>query len=380
MKIKKFVAKSMPEAMKKIKEELGNDAIILNSKEVQAPGLFGLFRRKQIEVTAMLDETISKRPKEKERFSMPAPRPSRIPQMPVEKPASSAKESEILEEIKYLQSILAKQTVTSDIDFPPLLQHMYEYLLEQEVDRSLATRIVENIAEEIDKQDVDRFTLKNLLYNELQAQLADVPFHSIRKDAKVLQFVGPTGVGKTTTIAKVAAKLMLQTEQSVAFITADTYRIAAIEQLKTYATILNVPLEVVYSQEDYEKALRKFANYDVIFVDTAGRNYREDKYIKELEAFITTPKEVTETFLVLALTAKSSDLHDIYEQFKPLNIHRLIFTKVDETESYGSLLNLPLTEKVDIAYLTNGQNVPDDLLEANKKIITDLLISRYGND
>src|SRR5699024_7765726 len=223
----------------------------------------------------------------------------------------------------------------------------------------IASTIVQSILDESQQDEFDRETIEQMLRDKIEQQLSQVSFANIYPHSKVVQFVGPTGVGKTTTIAKVAANSMLQHKHSVAFITADTYRIAAIEQLKTYATILNVPLEVVYSKEDYKKALQKFATYDLIFVDTAGRNYRENQYINEIKEFITIPEEQTDTFLVLALTAKKTDIIDIYEQFKQLDIHRVIFTKLDETDSYGSLLNLPLQERIDIAYLTNGQNVPD---------------------
>src|SRR5690606_19114978 len=188
---------------------------------------------------------------------------------------------------------------------------------------------------------------------------------------------GPTGVGKTTTIAKIAANSLLKEKKSVAFITADTYRIAAIEQLKTYAKILDVPLEVIYSTDDYKKALVKFANYERIFVDTAGRNFRQDHFVEELRELITTPRVPSQTFLVLALTAKATDIEDIYQQFKPLGIEQVIFTKLDETETYGSILNSAAKEKVGISYMTNGQNVPDDLLTPNENILSDLLLRRY---
>lgn len=377
MRIKKFVADSMPEAMKQIKEKLGNDAIILNSKEIKTPGIFGLFGRKKIEVTAMLDEDI-RTPTEPRRKQVEHSQPKRKTS-PFVSPKVSLDEKRILDEIKHLQSILTKQSTQADANFPPMLQDIYNYLIEQEVDPALATSIVESILIETDKVDLDREAIKKLLQATIEQRLSETSYTNIDQQSKVIQFVGPTGVGKTTTIAKVAANSMLNDKYSVAFITADTYRIAAIEQLKTYARILNVPLEVVYSQEDYEKALQKFANYDLIFVDTAGRNYREDRYIHELNEFISTPTYKTKTFLVLSLTAKSTDITDIYNQFKQLNIEQVIFTKLDETESYGSLLNLVVNENVNIAYLTNGQNVPDDLMKANEKIIADLLLRRYNN-
>src|SRR5699024_2876042 len=375
MRIKKFIANSMPEAMKQIKKELGNNALILNSKEVKAPGIYGFFGRKQIEVTAMLDneERIPKKERE--------PKVQRDEEIKASAALNNKRvdEERILAEIKHLQSILTKQSTQQNSEFPPMLNDVYNYLIDQEVEQTLAAELVQSILDEAENTELDRERVKELLHRKVAQKLANVSYDNIKSATKVIQFVGPTGVGKTTTIAKVAAKSMLVDKKSVAFITADTYRIAAIEQLKTYATILNVPIEIVYSQADYEEALQKFAKYDLVFVDTAGRNYRETQYIHELKQFITRSQHPTQTFLVLSLTAKNSDVQDIYEQFKQLQINQVIFTKVDETESYGSLFNLSVNEKLGIAYLTNGQNVPDDLLEANAKVLTEMLLRRYDN-
>src|SRR5690606_7134176 len=141
----------------------------------------------------------------------------------------------------------------------------------------------------------------------------------------------PTGVGKTTTIAKVAAKLMLKKQKKVAFITTDTYRIAAIEQLKIYARILNIPVEVAYNVDDYKQAIQKLSNYDVILVDTAGRNFRNPVYIKQLKELMGNVDHIA-TYLVLSLTAKPKDLQDIFIQFEEIPLKEIIFTKLDETD------------------------------------------------
>lgn len=375
MKIKKFVANSMPEAMKQIKDKLGNDAIILNSKEIKSPGFFGFFSKKKIEVTAMLDEDIQtpKRSRRQKKSSE-----EQFLSHPVNK-TSGVNEAQILDEIKHIQSILSQQTTHVDQSFPPMLQNVYEYLLSQEVETTLATEIVESIMEKIERIEPNRESIQQLLKEAIINKLSNATYEPVNDDTKIIQFVGPTGVGKTTTIAKIAAQKMLHNKYSVAFITADTYRIAAIEQLKTYATILGIPLEVVYSKEDYKKALQKFSTYDLIFVDTAGRNYREDRYIHELKQLITTPSYNAETFLVLSSTAKASDLIDIFEQFKQLAIEQVIFTKLDETESYGGLLNLIAKEQINVTYITDGQDVPDDLVEPSETHLAKLLLGRYSN-
>lgn len=383
MKIKKIIASSMPEAMKKIKEELGKDAIILASKEVKPPGLLRLFRKKRIEVTAAIDTNPITKAKGRQINRIQDEQPIINQNPTVKEKRTNQIESEtsyIMEEIKHLQQLLETNAFDSKHNLPPVLERIYQYLLSQEVTEELAmdfTQQVQTIPN-IDEYN-DRELIKSL-QQIMNDRLSKVSFNPRSSKGKVLQFVGPTGVGKTTTIAKIAANTLLKDKKTVAFITADTYRIAAVEQLKTYAKILDVPLEVVYTVEDYQQALQKLSSYDYIFVDTAGRNYREERYIKDLQQYISSTNFPHQLFLVLSLTAKAEDITYIYECFKPLHIKHLIFTKVDETETFGSLLNVPLTNEVGIAYLTNGQDVPDDLLTPTPETITEMILSRYYND
>lgn len=188
-----------------------------------------------------------------------------------------------------------------------------------------------------------------------------------------INVIGPTGVGKTTTLAKIAANCVLKFEKRVAFITTDTYRIAAIEQLKTYAKILDVPIEVCYNIEDFIKAKEKFSSYDLVFIDTAGRNFRNQQYVNELKEVIDFSEEM-ETFLVLSLTSKVKDMHEIYKQFSTINIERFIFTKKDETSQYGAMINLMSAYNKGIAYIAIGQNVPDDIVEASSLTIVNTIL------
>src|SRR5699024_3577290 len=157
-------------------------------------------------------------------------------------------------------------------------------------------------------------------------------------------------------------KTILEQKKEVAFITMDTYRIAAIDQLKTYARILDVPIEVAYSLDDYKQALQKFQQYDYIFVDTAGRNFRNLQYIQELIKLLAIEERHVVTVLSLSITDKSKDIRHIYSQFRPLSIKKIVFTQVDETLIYGSIFNICIGEDKLISHVTNGQNVPDDLL------------------
>ncbi|WML50512.1 hypothetical protein RCG23_04140 [Neobacillus sp. PS3-34] len=190
---------------------------------------------------------------------------------------------------------------------------------------------------------------------------------------KVYQRRRATGVGKTTTLAKIAADCVIKYKKKVAFITTDTYRIGAIEQLKTYAKILNVPLEVCYNIDDFKEASQKFEDYDIVLIDTAGRNFRNKQYVEDLQKIIDFNKDM-ETFLVLSLTAKQKDMEQIYRQFSIVNINKLIFTKADETSVYGPMINMIKDHQIGVSYVTNGQNVPDDMTSANPEVLINLLL------
>ncbi|WP_339227726.1 flagellar biosynthesis protein FlhF [Oceanobacillus sp. FSL K6-2867] len=364
MKVKKYIAATMPEAMNQVRKELGSDAVILNSKEIQQRGMFGIFKKKQIEVVAALDPNLI----------MPKKHPKKVEELPrINKTtAMKLKNDDVLQEIKNLKKMIEVQSRQEELNFSPSYQVAYEHLIEQEVNPKLAQEIVESVLEKQDGIEVD--SVMNAIGLEIEEKLNSV-LAPKPLEKKIIQFVGPTGVGKTTTIAKIAAKMMLENNKKVAFITADTYRIAAVEQLKTYARILNVPLEVAYSIDDYHQSITKLSSYDAIFVDTAGRNFRNPKYINELKA--TIDMSIMETYLVLSLTTKPKDILEIYEQFEHLSISGVIFTKLDETRQYGSLLNIALEKQIGIAYLTNGQDVSDDLLEADNPVIRKLVVGDY---
>ncbi|WP_244490600.1 flagellar biosynthesis protein FlhF, partial [Heyndrickxia coagulans] len=209
----------------------------------------------------------------------------------------------------------------------------------------------------------------------LQKKLSRFTYGGSRR--KYVNLIGPTGVGKTTTLAKMAARAVLERKEKIAFITTDTYRIAAIEQLKTYANLLNVPLEVIYKLSDFKKAIDKFSDFDRIFIDTAGRNYRERQYVRELSGLIDFQAEM-DTFLTLSLTMKEKDMKEVVDSFQSIRIDRFIFTKLDETSTYGAAVNLMEQYGKGCAYVTNGQDVPDDMLEATPGIFAEYVFGENG--
>ena len=365
MKVKKYIAATMPEVMQQIRADLGSDAVILNSKEVNRGGFFGLFKKKSIEVVAALDP---KPMAPKDNFNIP-----------IQHVQESNQNKDVLNEIKYLKKILEQQAAQKETNYVLDYQLAYEYLLDQEVSKKIAKQIIDAVIVSHKEKGIKHTPLVIMedIKLEIESRLSNTSFNGITYEQQVVHFVGPTGVGKTTTLAKIAAESILKDHKSVAFITSDTYRIAAIDQLKTYARILNAPIEVAYTIEDYHRALDKFSAYDLILVDTAGRNFRDEKYVKELLGNIELN---IKTYIVLSLTAKQKDISEIYAQFRHLRIKEVIFTKLDETRQYGSILNIALENEIGIAYVTNGQDVPEDLIQPTPQDISNYIIGGYYNE
>lgn len=375
MKIKKYVAATMPEAMHQIRKELGADAVILNSKEIKNGSFFGLFKKRNIEVIAALDPQPTV-PKSNSKNKLPDLESRKSIQT-----ERSTTDKNVLNEIKQLKKLLEVQNQQDKTNFSPQYKLVYQHLIDQEVSESLASEVVQSVIDQHlnCEEDIEQHIIFQDTMNEISNRLANLSFEGIAYNKKIIHFVGPTGVGKTTSIAKVAAESMLKDQKKVAFITADTFRIAAIEQLRTYAKILDVPLEVAYDIKDYKLAIEKFREYDLILVDTAGRNFRDEKYVHELKQSIDFNDDI-ETYLVLSLTAKPNDLQKICDQFKHISIKELIFTKIDETRQYGSMLNIALNNQIGIAYMTNGQEVPDDLVKPSPVKISEYIVGEYRDE
>jgi len=390
MKVKKFLAPSMPEAMKMIRSELGNDAVILNSRVVQRGGIFGLFSKKNIEVIAAVDpkpiekphlKTSGRRLETVQSFKSIGEKQSNRTTLPVRGKIENP-DAELLKEISELKSMLKELStnVTTGFEqYPGCLSEVSTLLMEQGFASHLRQEIMATLLDRwyLYRGDVS-FQQAITWTNEIILEkISKHSFGGITFQKKFINVVGPTGVGKTTTLAKIAAECVIKHRKKVAFITTDTYRIAAIDQLKTYAKILDVPLEVCYNIQDFLEAKSKFVNYDVVFIDTAGRNFRNQQYVSDLKSIIDFNGEM-ETFLVLSMTAKETDMREIFKQFSLINIDKFIFTKIDETSHYGAMINLITAFETGVAYLTNGQNVPDDIVEASPVTIVNTVLGVDG--
>lgn len=247
-------------------------------------------------------------------------------------------------------------------------------LINKGVGYELADSLIEQVRLQLKEQNHDEDKYEKLLKIAIKNALG-FPF-KINKDEnkrRVFFFVGPTGVGKTTTIAKIAAKLSFIEGKDVALITADTFRIAAVEQLKTYGNILSIPIDVVYKPIELEEALRKHEDCDFVLVDTAGRNHRDEKLREYVESYLNVAPDA-EVFLLVSLTTSKADLYSIAESYSFLEDYKLIFTKIDETVSHGNILNVKIKTGKPTSFITNGQSVPDDIMLADPDEIARLIV------
>ncbi|MED3497081.1 flagellar biosynthesis protein FlhF [Brevibacillus agri] len=446
MRVKRYIVDSMPEAMEKIRLDLGIDAVILNSKSIKTGGLFGMFGKQKIEVIAAVDEKATEREsapvadehrskdvfstgqtgtytaqqayhranqaKEAAERAVPQRSEPRTPDNPAsapaavatrteaaqpasrqrevavkEAPAEQAKESAaapsstthdaLANEVRDMRQMFQKLLVNDlSQQLPPAVQEVRSRLVRQETAEEVTAEIIRKLMEQAQPQggwsEETAFRETRKIIASMLAPYAPKSA-GIPRNVQFAFFFGPTGVGKTTTIAKLAASSMLKEKRRIGFITADTYRMAAVEQLKTYANILNVPLEVVFSPKEMAPAMERLSDCDLIFVDTAGRNFRNDEYVQGIRELVEHGKNSV-NYLVLSLGSKYNDMKTIVENFAEVPAKQVIFTKADETNSYGSILNICYESKLALSYFTTGQNVPDDIVAASPELAATMIM------
>ena len=243
------------------------------------------------------------------------------------------------------------------------LRLLYNKMIDNEVDEKYANEIIDEIDKNC-KQDVTMDVMLSEIYQRMILKLGK-PFslEDTEEGPKVIFFVGPTGVGKTTTIAKIASSFRVEQKKKVALLTADTYRIAAAEQLRTYANILQVPFRVVYTAQEITQAIESFKDYDYILVDTTGHSPNNEAQRESMGELISSVETTArkEIFLVLSASTKYKDLMKIADTYKEITDYKLIFTKLDETSTLGNIYNLKMYTGATLSYVTCGQNVPDDI-------------------
>ncbi len=434
MTINKFQGKTESEAIEKAKKEMGPDVVIMSVKTVKPKGVFRAFKGIVYEVTAALEENVpdktnqpaqqeaAQQVRKPESINLAADEAIRIPMgtqnrldetagrvlqqlkqqgsheqaMPAVGAAPGAfahapsNTSAIEERLDSLQSLLedrisaeknnqaegmsaANDQAQEGFSFVKML---YQTLLDNEVDEKYANQILDELEKITNKGSNIDYILSHI-YQKLVLKFGQPkPIEFAGSKPTVAFFIGPTGVGKTTTIAKVASRYKVDEGKKVAFLTADTYRIAATEQLRTYANILDMPLTIVYSAEEVRDAVSGLSEYDLILVDTAGFSHKNAAQCEDVKKLIggLSANVKAETYLVLSATTKYRDLQEMCDTYQAFADYKLIFTKLDETSCYGNLLNIHLYSGADLSYATYGQNVPDDIeVFDTQKIVKKLL-------
>lgn len=389
MIIKKYTAKTEAEAIELAKKELGDDIVVMNVKEVKNKGFFAFLRPKVVEVTVAKEE-------EKEKFS-PIRKETFIARGEGTQNTADKKimdTSGIEEKLESLQNLLVsklqsaenaaipstgqERNVDNNAEKPEekeaepeekedeylkFLKVLYNMMIDNEVDEHYANQIIDGLDKGYKPNQNFDYLLASVYQRLILKFGKSEKIEPASEGPKVVMFIGPTGVGKTTTIAKVASKFAIEEKKKVALLTADTYRISAAEQLKTYASIMQVPFRVIYTEEDMVEAIKDFYTYDYIFVDTMGHSHRNEEQRECTGKLVECVEGLAEyqCYLVLSATTKYKDLLKIVDNYKNIAKYQLIFTKLDETYTLGNLLNLRMYTKASIAYVTCGQNVPEDI-------------------
>lgn len=388
MIIKKYQGSTEAEATGKAREDLGKNTVIMNVRMVKPRGFKGLFKKSYVEVTAAVDEpsdhigeSLRKPPYKDNKDVYQEPEALREETEGASE-AGEKKSLAIEERLDSLAQLLEQQmkepkeeeeAEDSDLN-SRMVKLVFDQLLNNEVTEENAREIMSEIDNSRQKLQLD--DLLASVYQKIVLKLGQMKTIELcREEPKVIFFIGPTGVGKTTTVAKLASKYKLEKKCRLAIITADTYRVAAVEQIRTYANILSVPIEIVYNPEEMQQAIEKFKDYDLILVDTAGRSHKNPGQQEDIKKLLEAAEGYQqEIYLVLSATTKYRDLVKIAQNYSDISHCRLLFTKIDETGALGNILNIRMMTKKPLSYTTFGQNVPDDISVCDAQFIAKQLL------
>jgi len=376
MHIKKFKASSLKEATQIMKDELGAEALILGTRVVPDENDK---RLKLYEITAGYDKfEVARKTKEK------------VAAQNLTKEISFADEMKKMTDHIYQQNKNQKLKVTetygvnviADEEKPvqktgPVVDNKMKEIIKNLTEKEIQKSVVLSIMEQLKKY--QNFLSKDNIENYVQTCLSSLILTksldlNVKKQNKVIALVGPTGVGKTTTIAKLALIAKIIHKLDVGLISIDTYRLGAVDQLKSFADVSHTDFLVAYEPSDMPALMKKFAKKDIVFVDTVGRNHKNDIQLKSNLDFLSAIK-IDETFLVLSATSSTRNLLDIAKKFRIFNYSSYIFSKIDEAVVHGNIVNLSMKSGNPIAFLTNGQTIPDDIISADKDYISNLILT-----
>ncbi|HEW92121.1 MAG TPA: flagellar biosynthesis protein FlhF [Thermotogaceae bacterium] len=406
MKIKKYLVKDIKEALIQIKQELGENAVILQTRRIRKGGFLGIFGGEIFtEVTAVAEENTSSVDSKKKDFdnqedtiynlreilsrnirknlnnvknyekgNFNGVKPENHDEIDNRNvsngnPIASTNIIKDIEEIKrmFVQLNAKIEMFNGDLsEFPAELKKLFNRMVDQSISKDLSLKMLYELKDE------ESFEINRLsdLISRYFEKLIKVEVPDIGNG--ISMFLGPTGVGKTTTLAKLAANLKLKQKKKVAILTIDTYRIAAVSQLKTYSEIMNIPFFVAYTPQEARNIISTIENFDSILIDTAGRSQRDEIHLDELKKYVEVVKS-DYRFLLLNIAINTKDLIDTIERFSLCEPTHLIFTKLDETNNFGNILNVGDNFNLPIAFITTGQDVPDDIEIADSKRLSELI-------
>ncbi len=393
MRVKIFEGKTEEEALQKAKSTLGNNVIVLNTKKYTKKSFLPMFSSSRVEITAAIEAGANSANSSKDSTSY------NYQKMNVGATGAELelrdKEEKIKnyeQEIRILNEKISKSdeligTLTKDIlevstgtnqgifYRNKYLQKYYLKMINADVLEDVAKELVSELESSDESLLTDEYVFNYLKTRIIETIGEPSPINAFDSKKKVIFFIGSTGVGKTTTIAKITSRFVLENNLSVGLITADTYRIAAVEQLKVYADILGTEVKVVYNNNDMQLAVNKMTpNKDIVFIDTAGRSHKNVENMSELFDLIKST-ENNECYVVLSLATKTEDLLSIVNVYGLRLDFKIIFTKEDETLTLGNILNVCYKCKAKVSYITNGQSVPNDIKVISPERVAELILS-----
>lgn len=378
MQIKRFEAENMTEALRLVKQEFGSEAVILSARSLEKKrGVFWPVKRPGAEVTAAKDTSCTEAkeapPNKMRKFYKNQSLRSNLEDSSKKKSSVSLLHGDANALKNRHNNHMVKRNHVPQNNARELFA-LHQRMLFQGIEENIALDLIEKINRIMSSENVlKNEELKSCLIHAFEKTgLRASPIKMEQGKQKIVAFVGPTGVGKTTTIAKLAAIQAIKMRKRVALITLDNYRIAGIEQLKIYAKIIGIPIEIASTGKEFKECLNRLKDKHLILIDTAGMSQRNEYQFNELRIFFDKIHHV-ETHLLLSATTKENDLIDILARFKVFPISKLLFTKLDESTSYGNMLNQIIQSKIPVSYFTNGQQVPEDIEIATLERLVDLI-------
>lgn len=377
MKVRRYRAVNLQEAFAQAQAELGEDAVLLHQQEVEQPSLSGRGAQRLVEITVGVDESTAAATEPRALFArQPAPAsPRPAPQRPG--PTEEQHEFDSLRrEMAQIRALLQRRQ-RGETELPEALLEWSDALHDTAVPATWTERLLDGLDEMLTPAAMGRQDMVGAaLSRRMVAEMAPVtgalqPGQPGRP--LVYMLVGPTGVGKTTTIAKLAAHYSLQKRQPIALITADTYRIGAVSQLRTYSDLIQAPLDVAYTPEELASLVQQHRDKSLILIDTPGRSPGDSEQLSVLESFVSA-LDAPHLEIALAAGTPLLDARRIVDRFSMVPPQGIVLTKIDETSQFGSVCALLVERQLSLSYFTTGQRVPEDIEVASNQALLERLL------